>query len=68
MCLTRLTALGSYQFNWSVGESSQLASDPWLDASELLGTLRTPAAQRRPGDVYARLKPRESWALETRSS
>jgi FkbM family methyltransferase len=54
-CLTRLTALGSYRFNWSVGESSQLASDRWLDASELLATLRTPAAQRRPGDVYARL-------------
>src|SRR5713226_6059708 len=42
MCLTRLIALGPYQFNWSVGESNQLASDRWLDASELLATLRTP--------------------------
>jgi hypothetical protein len=56
LCLTRLTALGPYQFNWSAGESNQLASDRWLDASELLTSLRTPAAQRRPGDVYARLK------------
>ena len=55
VCLTRLVALGPYQFNWSVGESSQLASDRWLDALELLATLRTPAARRRPGDVYARL-------------
>jgi len=56
VCLTRLTALGPYEFNWSVGESSRLASAPWLDASELLATLRSAAAQRRPGDVYARLK------------
>lgn len=54
-CLTRLAALGPYRFNWSVGESSQLASDQWLNASELLSILRTPDAQRRPGDVYARL-------------
>ena len=54
-CLTRLIALGPYQFNWSVGESGQLASDRWLDVSELLAILRTPGAQRRPGDVYARL-------------
>src|SRR5437762_11058602 len=55
LCLTRLMALGPYQFNWSVGESNQLASHRCLDASELLTTLRTPAAHRRPGDVYARL-------------
>jgi FkbM family methyltransferase len=55
-CLTRLVALGPYQFNWSIGESNQLASDRWLDASELLATLSAPAARRRPGDVYARLE------------
>jgi FkbM family methyltransferase len=54
-CLTRLSALGPYQFNWSVGESNQLASDQWLDASALLATLRTPVACQRSGDVYARL-------------
>ena len=54
-CLTRLVALGSYEFNWSVGESNQLASDRWLGASELLAGLRTPAAEQRSGDVYARL-------------
>ena len=40
-CLARLITLGPYQFNWSVGESNQLASDRWLDASELLAKLRT---------------------------
>jgi FkbM family methyltransferase len=54
-CLTRLIALGPYQFNWSVGESNQLASDEWLDASALLAALRPRTAHRRPGDVYARL-------------
>jgi FkbM family methyltransferase len=57
-CLARLITLGPYQFNWSVGESNQLASDRWLDASELLAGLRTPAAQQRSGDVYARLASR----------
>jgi hypothetical protein len=56
VCLTRLMALGPYQFNWSVGESHRLASDRWLDASELITGLHTPAAHRREGDVYARLK------------
>jgi FkbM family methyltransferase len=54
-CLTRLIALGPYRFNWSVGESGQLASETWLEAATLLEMMRTPAAQRRPGDVYARL-------------
>jgi FkbM family methyltransferase len=54
-CVRRLAALGPYRFNWAIGESGQLASDRWLDGQDLLDTLRTPAAQRRPGDVYARL-------------
>jgi FkbM family methyltransferase len=55
LCLARLAALGAYRYNWSVGESSRLADGPWLDERELLVRLRTPLAQRRPGDVYARL-------------
>lgn len=54
-CLARLAALGSYRFNWSSGEFNQLVSDGWLDAPTMLATLRTPAAQRRSGDIYARL-------------
>ena len=54
-CVTRLAALGAYQYNWSRGESCRLAADRWLSGAELLQTLRTPDAQQRPGDVYARL-------------
>jgi FkbM family methyltransferase len=57
ICVDRLMALGPYRFNWSIGESGQLASDRWLDAAALRDALRTASAQRRPGDVYARLSP-----------
>ena len=53
--LARLTTLGPYRFNWSRGESYRLASSRWMRGGELLASLRTPEAQRRPGDVYARL-------------
>jgi FkbM family methyltransferase len=55
VCLTRLAALGPYRFNWSIGESNRLLSEVWLDAAKMLATLSTPAAQRRSGDIYARL-------------
>jgi hypothetical protein len=54
-CTARLTALGTYRYNWSAGESYRLASGTWLTARELLLELETPAARRRAGDVYARL-------------
>ena len=54
-CVVRLLALGPYQFNWSVGETFRFASSVWLSGREVLAALRTPEAQRRAGDVYARL-------------
>jgi FkbM family methyltransferase len=51
----RLSALGPYRFNWSGGESYRLATDRWMTEAELCDALQTAAAQRRPGDVYARL-------------
>jgi len=57
-CVTRLTGLGPYHFNWSAGESHQFASDHWLNGPELLATLQAHvAARRQSGDVYARLSP-----------
>jgi FkbM family methyltransferase len=54
--MARLVTLGSYRFNWSAGESYRLASSRWLDADELLASLRSgEAGRQRSGDVYARL-------------
>jgi len=53
-CIGRLDVLGPYRFNWSPGESYRLAETSWLDGQALLARLRTPAAQRSSGDVYAR--------------
>ena len=55
-CVDRLRALGTYRFNWSVGESYRLAAAGWVDGDALLDGLRTGPARRRSGDVYARLE------------
>ena len=54
-CVERLAALGSYRYNWSPGESFELASSEWLSGDRLEAALSTTAAQRSSGDVYARL-------------
>ena len=55
-CIDRLQALGSYRFNWSIGESYALASAGWVDGETLLDALGAGPARRRSGDVYARLQ------------
>ena len=55
-CVARLAALGAYRYNWSPGETYELASVAWMPADGLLAALRTREAQRRSGDVYARLE------------
>jgi len=52
--VARLEALSPYEYNWSLGETGVLASKTWLSARAVLEALRTPLAQQRPGDVYAR--------------
>ena len=54
-CVGRLRALGAYRFNWSPGESYELAAERWMTGDELGAALETGAAQHRSGDVYARL-------------
>jgi FkbM family methyltransferase len=54
-CVGRLKQLGPYEFNWSKGETSELASEPWMTDRAVLAALRTREALRRAGDVYARL-------------
>lgn len=55
-CVDRLLALGTYRFNWSVGESYQLAAGDWVDGDALLDALKTGPARHRSGDVYARCR------------
>lgn len=54
-CVARLSSLGRYRYNWSPGESFELAGPDWLTGDRLAAVLATAAAQRRSGDVYARL-------------
>ena len=54
-CVERVSALGSYLFNWSVGESFKLESETWLSGDDLMAALETPRGRQRSGDVYARL-------------
>jgi FkbM family methyltransferase len=55
-CARRLARLGTYRYNWSPGESFELASGEWLSADGLEAALATDRAQRSSGDVYARLE------------
>jgi FkbM family methyltransferase len=52
-----LERLGPYCFNWSPGESFVLAHDRWLSRTELMAALRSHAAQKTSGDIYAQLAP-----------
>ena len=54
-CLSRLSLLGHYRFNWSAGETFRLASSSWMTGEELLASLNSPNGRLRSGDVYARL-------------
>ena len=54
-CVQRLARLGTYRYNWSPGETFELAAEEWLTGDGLVAALSTAAAARRSsGDVYAR--------------
>ena len=59
-CVERLAALAGtdarYEFNWSVGESYELASKEWLAGDALVAALSALGPTARSGDVYARLR------------
>ena len=66
-CVDRLASLAAaapqarlkgcgYEYNWSVGESYELASASWLDADALVAALQALGPTARSGDVYARLR------------
>jgi FkbM family methyltransferase len=55
-CLKRLSELGCYRFNWSVGESHRLQSAQWLDTAQMLARLESLGLAGGSGDIYARLQ------------
>jgi FkbM family methyltransferase len=59
-CLERLSALGDYRFNWSIGERLRLESAAWLDHTALRAFLERLPPEGRSGDVYARQAGRVS--------
>jgi FkbM family methyltransferase len=54
-CISRLTALGEYEFNWTVREIPRFRSRAWLDPGSMGDKLRVLPLGARTGDVYARL-------------
>jgi FkbM family methyltransferase len=52
-CLDRLTALGRYRYNWSLGESHRFASERWLDGEHMRAMLEALPPLAPSGDVYA---------------
>jgi len=57
LCIAHLASLGTYAFNWSVGEAQCLRSAVWLDAEAMCARLLTFTAAGGSGDIYARLQP-----------
>ncbi|HUH84859.1 MAG TPA: FkbM family methyltransferase [Stellaceae bacterium] len=55
--LQRLTALGDYTFNRSIGESMRFTTPNWRDAAAMVDELRALARDAPSGDIYARLVP-----------
>jgi FkbM family methyltransferase len=54
-CIDILERLGPYRYNWSVGETMQLAFPEWLDAAGIRKFIAERQAGERSGDIYCRL-------------
>jgi FkbM family methyltransferase len=56
-CLSHLTGLGNYEFNYSWGESLRLARPIWLDETTMKRVVEDFAGENQMfGDIYARLR------------
>lgn len=52
-CIQRLSELGAYLFNWSVGERYSFQSPVWLPPADMIAALSAMPSRARSGDVYA---------------
>jgi hypothetical protein len=57
-CLERLAALGRYRFNWSRGETHELALAESVSAEDMRAALGALSLHSPSGDVYAVLQKR----------
>ena len=55
LCFDRLSALGDYRYNWSLGETQELSFDHWLSDKEMAEHLSNLPHEANSGDVYAAL-------------
>ena len=55
-CIDRLESLGSYEYNWSQGESQRLRNESWLTPDEMTAILQGIEIDEPSGDFYARLR------------
>ena len=53
-CIERLESLGSYQYNWAVGEDHRWQSKNWIDADGLIAMFKSLPINGGSGDFYAR--------------
>ncbi len=55
-CVECLQALGTYSYNYCVGERRSFALQEWIGPEKLIRLLRRMGPKERSGDVYAKLK------------
>jgi FkbM family methyltransferase len=55
-CFDLLDALGSYEYNWSYGESQHLLASQWLNPADIRAVFEKITPEDRSGDIYARLR------------
>jgi len=65
-CLSRLSTLGDYRFNVSLGESHALTLEEWLSAQEMAHHLASLEHEANSGDVYAIATPERRSAAPAR--
>jgi FkbM family methyltransferase len=53
-CVERLANLGSCKFNYTLGEAPALASKEWLDADQVIRTIKSMNVNSLQGDIYVR--------------
>ena len=56
-CIDLLESLGTYRYNWTLGEQATFRRPDWASAEEASRFLTTICRGSRSGELYARLRP-----------